>query len=349
MPIQDQINKTYYRVDAEGFSLAPRGQEQNIEFVKCNFYTDRKEGTQPKYITQTYSVGNLESTLSNMIIPEGGDISVLRGPGKSIHYIIDNDEAGTIYQLVPDSKRPWASGIGNFKEGSKLNRDISQAQMKNDMNNYEISIMSINDGKTPLTPNQIQSNLELTSYLSSTYEIKTQKVIGLADWTPGVHIAPGPYFPWQDFANAGYGLWTNIARKEAPEVVISFKDKNFDENIDHLQQELHELAHKLTDGLGMMITEPNRQIVNDSGENLTVYGQNPSYAPLDTLKIAARFNLHYFGQEILNSPLKDVYDTRLWTDSSDLEALKVFGEWNENSQNILNALVDGVELVGSVD
>lgn len=38
-----KINKTYLRENAEGFSLAPKGEERDIEFNKCNYYTDKKE------------------------------------------------------------------------------------------------------------------------------------------------------------------------------------------------------------------------------------------------------------------------------------------------------------------
>jgi N-acetyl-anhydromuramyl-L-alanine amidase AmpD len=214
-----KINTMYLRDSAEGFSLAAKGQEKDIEFGKCNYYTDRKPDTSPQYITQTYSVGTLKNTLAKMILPDGGDITVLRGPGVSVHYIIDQD--GTTYQLVPDSKRPWAAGVGDLRVGSKLNQAIPEALMKNDMNSFGISIMSINDGKTPLTPKQFDANLQLTGHLVKTYDINPQQVIALADWAPGRHIAPGPYFPWQNFAENGLGLWSSVERKKDPEVIVS--------------------------------------------------------------------------------------------------------------------------------
>jgi hypothetical protein len=78
-----KINTMYLRDSAEGFSLAAKGQEKDIEFGKCNYYTDRKPDTSPQYITQTYSVGTLKNTLAKMILPDGGDITVLRGRGVS--------------------------------------------------------------------------------------------------------------------------------------------------------------------------------------------------------------------------------------------------------------------------
>ncbi len=72
--------------NAEGFSLASKGEETNIETNKCNFYTDRREGSSPQYIMQTYSVGSLNSAFSKMIFREGQDITQLRSSGVSVHY-----------------------------------------------------------------------------------------------------------------------------------------------------------------------------------------------------------------------------------------------------------------------
>ena len=57
-----------------------------------------------------------------MVLAEDQNITLTRGPGVSVHYVIDMD--GTIYQLVPDNKKPWATGVGNLKSESKLNHNI---------------------------------------------------------------------------------------------------------------------------------------------------------------------------------------------------------------------------------
>lgn len=102
------IDTTYLRTDCKSFSLAPRGQEHSdIEYGKCNYYTDRKPDASIQYIVQTSSVCNLENTLNKMVIHRHQDITETRVNGVSVHYIIDLD--GRIYQLVPDSKRPWTA------------------------------------------------------------------------------------------------------------------------------------------------------------------------------------------------------------------------------------------------
>jgi len=81
-----KINTDFLRSNPV-FSLAPKGQEIDIEYDKCNFYTKRESS--PDYIVQTYSVGNLKSVLEKMVIWKEEDITVKRGPGVSVHYIID--------------------------------------------------------------------------------------------------------------------------------------------------------------------------------------------------------------------------------------------------------------------
>ncbi|WPY00674.1 N-acetylmuramoyl-L-alanine amidase [Candidatus Trichorickettsia mobilis] len=352
------INTTYLRKNAENFSLAPKGQEQDIEFNKCNYYTDRKANISAQYIVHTYSVGTLENTLAKMVLAEDQNITLTRGSGVSVHYVIDMD--GTIYPLVPDNKKPWATGVGNLTSKSTLNHNIEA--IKNDMNNFCIAIMSINDGKSPLTQKQYESNLKLTSHLVETHHINPEQVIALADWAPGRHIAPGPYFPWGNFAKNGIGLWADIERKKDPEVIVSYKQKPISEEVEHIQQALQELSQKYSTGNNLSevvkqycqtsksfkeefsaarIKDIDSQLTNGLGmvgiPNEKDYEGHLGSATLSEMLC---FNLHHLGEQIINSPLQQVYDQGLWKDSSDSEARGLLGEWNANSQSILDAILD---------
>lgn len=249
MSKKPEILTTYLRNEAEGFSLALKGQETNVEINKCNFYTDRQQGSSPQYVIQTYSVGSLNDTFSKMIVSKGEEISVKRNSGVSVHYIIDKD--GLIYQLVPDSKKPRVAGVGSFKTNSKLNSDIPN-DMNNGMNDYCISIMSINNGKESLTAKQLAANLLLTKYLCDEYSIKSENVVALADWAGGRHIAPGPYFPWSEFAKHNLGLWSDVERKADPEVIVSWKKPNPTE-LEHIQQQFKELGMVVYRLVGLLI------------------------------------------------------------------------------------------------
>ncbi|MDN3029900.1 MAG: N-acetylmuramoyl-L-alanine amidase [Candidatus Tisiphia sp.] len=312
MSKKPEILTDYLRNNAEGFSLASKGQETDIEDNKCNFYTDR-QGSSPQYIMQTYYVGDLQRALSKMLSNEE-NISESRKLGVSVNYLIDKD--GSIYQLVPDSKKPWTAGQGSLKTGSKLNQDIPN-DMKNVMNDYCISIMSINSGKEPLTAEQIEANLLLTKYLRDEYKIESANIVGLADWAVGRHIAPGPYFPWKEFSKHNLGLWSDVELKDYPEVIVSWKKKaDSKEVVEDIQQQFAEL--------GMIGTTKGDEGYLDSA----------------TLSNMLSFNLHYFGSEIINNPyLNSMYDEHLWQNSNDPDARGVLGEWNENSQAVLDDIL----------
>ena len=318
------IDKTYLHTNPTDFALAPKGQEQNIEVNKCNYYTNRGGDGSIKYIVQTYSVGNLKSTLQKMVLPQDGDIAQLRGSGVSVHYLIDED--GTIYNLVPDSKRPWAAGAGSLKAGSKLNpggADIAS------MNDVCLSIMCINDGKSPLTNKQIDANIQLTSALSTEHNIPSQQVIGLGDWAAGRHIAPGPYFPWQAFSKSGLGLWSDVERVEDPEIILTYKHKPVLEEIDHVQQSIQELFAKYNNvqevrefaslfskqlaesgakASDSVATNISQQLTNGIGYVGRANAEDAGYLDSALLSSTLSFNLHHLGPQIQSSGLKDVYD-----------------------------------------
>jgi N-acetyl-anhydromuramyl-L-alanine amidase AmpD len=295
------VSDKFLRVNAQ-WSLPPKGQEVDVEFGKCNFYTYRKDGAAPQYIVHTYSVGDFDKTIEKMIVPDGGDVAVLRGPGVSVHYVIDMD--GTIYNMVPDLARAWIAGVGAFKSGSKLNPKLEN-DMRNAMNDYSIGIMCINDGKHSLTDLQHHASLELTKYLTNEYHIEQQNVLALADWTDR-HIAPGPYFPWGNFAKHGLGAWPGEELFAANEnVVVDWKNPVV-EDIEGLRAQFEELGYVVPQG--------------------------------QELARAVRFNLHYRGPEILEK-FKDVYDNMLWVDSNDLLAMQILGQWDGVSQSMLEGLL----------
>lgn len=110
----------------------------------------------------------------------------------SAHYLIGSD--GGIYQLVADSKRAWQAGPGRWGTIT-------------DLNSASIGIELDNDGHTPFAPAQIDSLLRLLADLTTRLHIPPTQVIGHEDLAPGRKDDPGPLFPWQRLAEAGFGLW----------------------------------------------------------------------------------------------------------------------------------------------
>ncbi len=122
------------------------------------------------------------------------------GPVSS-HYLVGND--GRIYQLVADDQRAWHAGAGRWGTIT-------------DVNSASIGIELDNDGNSPFTQPQIDSLLRLLADLTTRLRIPRTQVIGHEDLAPGRKDDPGPHFPWQRLADAGFGLWPQGVLTDPP-------------------------------------------------------------------------------------------------------------------------------------
>lgn len=110
----------------------------------------------------------------------------------SAHYLIGSD--GHIYQLVPDQLRAWQAGPGRWGTIT-------------DLNSASIGIELDNDGHSPFAQPQIDNLLRLLADLTTRLHIPPTQIIGHEDLAPGRKDDPGPLFPWQQLADAGFGRW----------------------------------------------------------------------------------------------------------------------------------------------
>jgi N-acetyl-anhydromuramyl-L-alanine amidase AmpD len=123
-------------------------------------------------------------------------LRTLRGGNRegpvSAHYLIGSD--GHIYQLVADDARAWHAGAGRWGTIE-------------DVNSASIGIELDNDGKSAFAPAQIDALLRLLADLTARLRIDRSQVIGHEDLAPTRRTDPGPRFPWQQLAEAGFGRW----------------------------------------------------------------------------------------------------------------------------------------------
>jgi len=210
------------------------------------------------------------------------------------------------------------------------------------MNSHDISIMSINDGKSSLTTEQISANLALTKHLISTHHIPKENVVALGDWAVGRHIAPGPYFPWEEFAQKEMGRWPkdDSWKTGSEEVVVSYKNpkKAVTEELDHLQQLTAELSQKY-----ITIAEAAIEKLGYVGKAREVEKDIEGCFGSATLSANLAFQLHYRGDKILGTPLlKKAYDETLWKDINDHGAIvDLAGDFTTFDLKLLGTLVDG--------
>lgn len=114
----------------------------------------------------------------------------------SAHYLVGAD--GHIYQLVGDDRRAWHAGPGRWGTIT-------------DLNSASIGIELDNDGDTPFSQAQVQSLIVLLQDLSTRLRIPPSQVIGHADLAPSRKQDPSRFFPWQQLAQAGFGVWPRAA------------------------------------------------------------------------------------------------------------------------------------------
>ncbi len=110
----------------------------------------------------------------------------------SAHYLIGAD--GTRYQLVADGRRAWHAGPGRWGTIT-------------DLNSASIGIELDNDGDSPFSPAQIASLIVLLQDLTTRLRIPPSQLIAHADLAPTRKQDPSRFFPWQQLAAAGFGLW----------------------------------------------------------------------------------------------------------------------------------------------
>ncbi|MEP6907818.1 MAG: N-acetylmuramoyl-L-alanine amidase [Pseudoxanthomonas sp.] len=114
----------------------------------------------------------------------------------SAHYLIGIN--GDRYQLVPDSERAWHAGGGSWGRIT-------------DVNSASIGIEIDNDGHKPYPQVQIDSLIVLLRDLTQRLRIPPSQIIGHSDLAPTRKIDPGPLFPWKQLAEAGFGVWPDMA------------------------------------------------------------------------------------------------------------------------------------------
>lgn len=116
--------------------------------------------------------------------------------GVSAHYTIAED--GTVHAHVPEHRRAWHAGAGEW-HGS------------GDINSRSIGIEIVNPGHdwglAPFPEAQIAAVIDLGRDIVDCHLIPPGNVVGHSDIAPNRKADPGELFPWPQLARAGLGVW----------------------------------------------------------------------------------------------------------------------------------------------
>ncbi|MBU6448188.1 MAG: N-acetylmuramoyl-L-alanine amidase [Rhodospirillales bacterium] len=131
-------------------------------------------------------------------------IDLLKSPQAKVsaHYVVDED--GTIYNLVPESRRAWHAGISYWR-GRRMLNDTS------------IGIEIVNPGHEwgyrPFPAVQMQAVRVLSEGIIMRHGIQPRDIVAHSDIAPNRKQDPGELFDWPWLAAHGIGVWTDESDK----------------------------------------------------------------------------------------------------------------------------------------
>jgi N-acetylmuramoyl-L-alanine amidase len=114
----------------------------------------------------------------------------------SAHYVVEED--GTVWSLVPETRRAWHAGVAFWRGES-------------DVNSASIGIEIVNPGHEfgyrPFAEAQMRAVETLAAEILARHPIPPWNVVGHSDVAPRRKQDPGELFDWRRLASAGIGLW----------------------------------------------------------------------------------------------------------------------------------------------
>lgn len=153
----------------------------------------------------------------------------------SAHYVVFED--GRIFGLVPEDKRAWQAGAGEY--GGETN-----------MNSASIGIEICNGGHDFGLPDfadrQIEAVMWLVEGIKARHGLDRQHIIGHADLAPHRKQDPGEKFPWHKFADRGISLKMPKGDSDDDNSIISQIGATDDANIKKAQEDLAAIGYGIS-------------------------------------------------------------------------------------------------------
>jgi N-acetylmuramoyl-L-alanine amidase len=120
----------------------------------------------------------------------------------SAHYLI-GDGPATVYRLADERYRTWHAGESEWDGRTWLNSSSIGIEIVNP---------GFHDTPTgrvwyPYSEAQVKALLALLKDISTRYRIDPRYIVGHSDIASLRKLDPGPLFPWQRLAQAGFGRW----------------------------------------------------------------------------------------------------------------------------------------------
>ncbi len=114
----------------------------------------------------------------------------------SAHYLIDAH--GLVYRLVPEERRAWHAGVGQWAGDTDVNSRSIGIELANPGHEH---------GYRDFPDEQIEAVTELCFDIVARHKIRPTRVLAHSDVAPTRKQDPGERFPWEPLYEAGIGHW----------------------------------------------------------------------------------------------------------------------------------------------
>lgn len=128
----------------------------------------------------------------------------------SAHYAIDED--GTVYAMVPETRRAWHAGIAYWAGARDINARSIGIELVNPGHEF---------GYRAFPEAQIDALTQLCGEILQRHAIAPGRVLGHSDVAPARKDDPGELFPWARLAAAEIGLWPLLGEDPGAAMVPS--------------------------------------------------------------------------------------------------------------------------------
>ena len=155
-------------------------------------YVSSGQSSRVQYVVVHYTAGD---TARSLALLTKGEVSS--------HYLIDDAETPTIYQLVDEGKRAWHAGDSSWKGRTWLNASTIGIELVN------CGYVDRAEGREwcPYSEAQIDRLVLLLKDIVARHGLTSGVIIGHSDIALGRKQDPGPLFPWHRLADEGLIPW----------------------------------------------------------------------------------------------------------------------------------------------
>ncbi|WP_028029842.1 N-acetylmuramoyl-L-alanine amidase [Gemmobacter nectariphilus] len=145
---------------------------------------ERRGGLRPSLIVIHYTAMDSCAAARDRLCDPEAEVSA--------HWLIS--ETGAAEALVPEERRAWHAGAGEWRG-------------MGDINSRSIGIELANRGDHPYPEPQMQALERVLTGIMARWSIGPDGVIGHSDMAPGRKADPGPRFDWRRLARSGLAVW----------------------------------------------------------------------------------------------------------------------------------------------